>query len=169
MHVEREFIEFEPVSYLDRRGERIVIRRYDHKTDREKLISMYQTFSPENRCLGLPPSTRIAIEQWVDYLAENGFSLIAEHRGRIIGHCSLVPTKDWKYVDLSLFVHQDYQDRGIGQKLLELAIEYSRKMGFEGITLVTEKDNRRALHIYTKFGFAIVNPEYEYDLFLPLK
>ncbi|AKG91144.1 acyltransferase [Geoglobus ahangari] len=167
--VKREFPEFEPVTFTDRKGDRVVIRKYEHEKDREKLVHMYETFSPDNRCLGLPPSTRIAIEHWVDYLAERGFALVAEIDGRIVGHCSIVPTEDWKRVDLSIFVHQDFQDRGIGQALLRHMIEYARKAGFEGIMLVTERSNERALHVYRKLGFIVVNPEYEYDLYLPLK
>ena len=167
--VQRDFPEFEPVVFVDRKGDRVVIRRYVHDRDRENLIHMYETFSPDNRCLGLPPSTRIAIEHWVDYLAERGFALVAEIDGRIVGHCSIVPTEDGKKVDLSIFVHQDYQDRGIGQKLLRNMIEYARKVGFDGIMLVTERSNERALHVYRKLGFQVVNPEYEYDLYLPLR
>ncbi len=167
--VQRDFPEFEPVVFVDRKGDRVVIRRYVHDRDRENLIRMYETFSPDNRCLGLPPSTRIAIEHWVDYLAERGFALVAEIDGRIVGHCSIVPTEDGKKVDLSIFVHQDYQDRGIGQKLLRNMIEFARKAGFDGIMLVTERSNERALHVYRKLGFQVVNPEYEYDLYLPLR
>ncbi|WP_456369472.1 N-acetyltransferase family protein [Geoglobus sp.] len=167
--VHRDFPEFEPVVFVDRKGDQVVIRRYVHDRDRENLIHMYETFSPDNRCLGLPPSTRIAIEHWVDYLAERGFALVAEIDGRIVGHCSIVPTEDGKKVDLSIFVHQDYQDRGIGQKLLRNMIEYARKAGFDGIMLVTERSNERALHVYRKLGFQVVNPEYEYDLYLPLR
>ncbi len=166
---QRRFPDFEPVVFVDRKGDRVVVRKYEHELDRENLIHMYETFSPDNRCLGLPPSTRIAIEHWVDYLAERGFAIVAEMDGKIVGHCSIVPTEDGRKVDLSIFVHQDYQDRGIGQKLLRLMIDYAKRAGFEGIMLVTERSNERALHVYRKLGFVVVNPEYEYDLYLPLK
>lgn len=165
----RKFMEFTPVEFVDRKGDRVILRQYVHEKDREELISMYEDFSPDNRCLGLPPSTRIAIENWIDYLAENGFGIVAEIDGRIVGHCVIVPTIDWKKVDLSIFVHQDFQDRGIGQKMLKAIIEYAREMGFEGIMLVTERDNFRAVHVYKKMGFKIVNPEHECDMYLKLK
>ncbi len=164
-----QFQEFKPVVFKDRMGDTILIRQYDHSKDRENLIKMYETFSPENRCLGLPPSTRIGIENWVDFLAERGFAIVAEIDGKIVGHCVIVPTEDGSIADLSIFVHQDYQDRGIGQEVLKNMIEYAKNAGFKGITLITERSNERAIHVYKKLGFRVVNPEYEYDMYLPLK
>ncbi|MET1124505.1 MAG: GNAT family N-acetyltransferase [Archaeoglobaceae archaeon] len=163
------FPEFKPVVIKDRKGEEILIRKYEHEKDREKLIEMYETFDPEQRCLGLPPVTREGIERWIDYLAENGFSIVAEKDGRIIAHLTIVPTEDCRNVDLTIFVHQDYQNRGIGQEMMKLIIDYCRKCGFDGITLVTERTNYRAIHVYKKLGFKIVAPYYECDMYLPLK
>ncbi len=167
--VQRRFPEFQTVHFIDRKGDVVVIRQYNHSKDRERLIKMYESFTPENRCLGLPPSTRIGIEKWIDYLAEDGFGIVAELNGKMVAHCSIVPTENWRDVDLSIFVHQDYQDRGIGQRMLKEMIEYCKNAGFDGIMLVTERTNKRAIHVYMKMGFIIVNPEFEYDLYLPLK
>jgi GNAT superfamily N-acetyltransferase len=159
----------ETLKVIDRKGETYVIRRYDHRKDREKLIEMYETYNPELRCLGLPPTTRIGIEHWVDYLAENGIAFVAERDGKIIGHAVLVPTEDEKDVDVTIFVHQDFQNRGIGQQLMEFAIDFARKKGYRGMMLVTERTNKRAIHIYKKLGFEVVDPYFEYDMYLDLK
>ncbi len=166
--VKRELPDFEPVVIKDKRGEEILVRQYDHGRDREKLIHMYETYDPDYRCLGLPPVKRDAIENWIDYLAENGFSIVAEKDGRIIGHLVIVPTEDNK-VDLTIFIHQDYQNRGIGQQMMKLIIDYCKRAGFDGIMLVTERTNMRAIHVYKKLGFKIVAPYYECDMYLPLK
>ena len=165
---EHEFPEFTPIVIRDRKGEEILIRKYEHEKDREKLIHMYETYDPEYRCLGLPPLTRQAIENWIDYLAEVGFSILAEAKGKVIGHLVIVPTDDNK-VDLTIFIHQDYQNRGIGQEMMRIIIEYCKKAGFVGISLVTERTNARAIHVYKKVGFKVVAPYYEYDMYLPLK
>ncbi len=166
--VHRQFPEFKPVVIKDKLGEEILIREYVHEKDREKLIHMYETYDPNYRCLGLPPLSRTAIENWIDYLAENGFAIVAEKDGRIIGHLVIVPTEDNK-VDLTIFIHQDYQNRGIGQEMMRLIIDYCKKAGFKGIMLVTERSNARAIHVYKKMGFKVVAPYYEYDMYLPLK
>jgi GNAT superfamily N-acetyltransferase len=130
---------------------------------------MYETFSPELRCLGLPPTTRTGIEHWIDYLAENGIAFVAEKDGRIIGHAVLVPTEDGKEVDVTIFVHQDFQNRGIGQQLMKVVIDYSKKKGYKGMMLVTERTNKRAIHVYKKLGFEVVDPYFEYDMYLDLR
>lgn len=159
---------FESVIVKDRKGEEIVIRKYDHSKDREKLIEMYFNYDPRFRCLGLPPMNPEAIKSWVDYLGENGFAIVAEKDGKIVGHLVIVPS-DKNEVDLTIFVHQDYQNRGLGQEMMKLIIEFCKKAGFDGITLVTERTNARAIHVYRKLGFEIVAPYYEYDMRLPLK
>ncbi|AAB89993.1 GNAT family N-acetyltransferase [Archaeoglobus fulgidus] len=161
------FPEFKPVVVKDRKGEEILIRQYIHEQDREKLIEMYETYDPDYRCLGLPPISRKAIENWIDYLAENGFAIVAEKDGRIVGHLVIVPTEDMK-VDLTIFIHQDYQNRGLGQEMMKLIIDYCKKAGFKGIMLVTERSNARAIHVYKKMGFKIVAPYYECDMYLDL-
>lgn len=101
-------------------------------------------------------------------MQKGGFAIVAEIDGKIVGHCVIVPTEDGSIADLSIFVHQEYQDRGIGQELLKRMIEYAKDVGFKGITLITERSNVRAIHVYKKMGFRVVNPEYEYDMYLPL-
>jgi len=159
---------FESVVVRDRRGEEITIRQYEHSKDREKLIEMYLNYDPQYRCLGLPPVNREAIKSWIDYLGENGFTIIAEKDGRFVGHLVIVPTEK-NEADLTIFIHQDYQNRGLGQEMMKLIIEYCRKAGFNAITLVTERTNARAIHVYRKLGFEIVAPYYEYDMRLQLK
>ncbi|RLI00417.1 hypothetical protein DRO30_05815, partial [Candidatus Bathyarchaeota archaeon] len=123
---------------------------------------------PENRCLGLPPATREELEKWIEYLAEEGISIVAEYNNKIVGHLAVVPDKNGEYVDLSIFIHQDYQNRKIGQQMIALIIEYCKQLGFKGIYAVTCKNNLKAVHVYKKLGFKIIDDFYEYDMFLDL-
>ncbi|MEM1578234.1 MAG: GNAT family N-acetyltransferase [Archaeoglobaceae archaeon] len=162
------FPPFREVVIKDKNGEEILVRMYDHEKDREKLIEMYLNYDPDYRCLGLPPLTRTGIENWVDYLGKNGFAIIALKDEKVVGHLVIVPGEKNR-VDLTIFIHQKYQNRGLGQEMMKLIIDYCRKAGFEGIMLVTERTNTRAIHVYKKLGFEIVAPYYEYDMYLPLK
>uniref|UniRef100_A0A7J2TJQ7 GNAT family N-acetyltransferase n=1 Tax=Archaeoglobus fulgidus TaxID=2234 RepID=A0A7J2TJQ7_ARCFL len=162
------FPPFRSLRIRDKFGEEFLVRQYDHDKDREKLVEMYANYDPEYRCLGLPPLTKEAIENWVDYLGKNGFSIIAEKDGKFVGHLVIVPD-DKNRVDLTIFVHQDYQNRGLGQEMMKAIIEYCRNAGFDGITLVTERTNTRAIHVYKKLGFEVVAPYYEFDMYLPLR
>ena len=104
---------FKPVEFKDKLGETIVIRLYDPEKDRNKL-EMYVNFDPEDRCLGLPPLTREGIERWIDYLSKNGYNIVAEHKGKIVGHVAIVPFENRKDVELDIFVLRPYQNRGEG-------------------------------------------------------
>ena len=159
------------VEFRDKLGESVIIRPYEHSKDRDRLVEMYVNFDPDDRCLGLPPLTREGIEEWIDYLAEEGFGLVAEHDGRIVGHVAVVPTKDNREVELDIFVIKDHQNRGIGQELLRCMIEFCRKAGYEGISLLTTRWNVKAIRIFRKFGFVIQNPNGfdEYVMYLKLR
>lgn len=159
---------FETVIVRIKKGNLIKIRRYDHSKDRKKLIEMYLNYDPEFRCLGLPPINPEAIKSWIDYLGENGFAIIAEKDEKIVGHLVIVP-KENNEVDLTIFIHQDYQNCGLGQEMIRLIIDFCKRAGFNAITLVTERKNERAIHVYRKLGFEIVAPFYEYDMRLQLK
>jgi len=161
-------LKFKPTIIKDKLGNFILIREYNHDKDRDNLIKMYLTFDPSCRCLGLPPSTKEELERWIDYLAKEGFSIVAEQDGKIIGHLAIVPDKKGQVVDMSIFVHQDYQNRKIGQQMISLIIEYCKMVGYKGIYAITCKDNLRAVHVYKKLGFKIIDDSYEYDMYLDL-
>ncbi|MCX8172859.1 MAG: GNAT family N-acetyltransferase [Archaeoglobaceae archaeon] len=163
-----KLLRFESVIVKDRKGEEFLIRKYEHPKDREKLIEMYLKYDPNFRCLGLPPTNPVAIKSWIDYLAENGFAIVAEKDGKFVGHLAIVPTER-NEVSLTIFIHQNYQNRGLGQEMIKIIIEICKKANFDAITLVTERKNERAIHVYRKLGFEIVAPYFEYDMRLSLK
>ncbi len=150
---------FNPVEFKDKLGETIIIRLYDPAEDRDKLVEMYEKFDPADRCLGLPPLTREGIERWIDYLSKNGYNIVAEHRGRIVGHVAIVPLENHRDVELDIFVLRPYQNRGIGQELLRNAINFCRQMGFRGIMITTQCSNLRAKRLFKKFGFVTVDSD----------
>ena len=47
------------------------------------------------------------------------------------------------------------RDRGLGHRLIELAISESRAVRASRIRLTVSPDNHRGLHLYRKFGFQI--------------
>ena len=149
--------EIKPIEFRDKLGEPILIRPYNHKTDRNGLVEMYVHFDPEDRCLGLPPLTRECIERWIDYLVENGCNFVAEHNGRIVGHVAVIPLNNQREVELDIFVWRPYQGRGIGQELLRYAIEFCRQKRFRGIMVATDCSNLRAKRLFRKFGFITIN------------
>ncbi len=150
----------------DKSGRKIIIRPF-RRSDREGLIDMYIRYPKDKRSLGLPPLTEEGIRAWIDYLLRNGFSIVAEHEGKIVAHIGLVPVND-RILELVIFVHPDYQNNGIGQSMLRYSIEMCRKLGYKGITLLTSRDNIVAIHVFKKVGFEVINDCYDYEMFLRL-
>ncbi len=56
--------------------------------------------------------------------------------------------------NLSLAVARTYEGRGIGSLLVKILIEEAQKMGYEQVELTVAAQNKVAVHIYEKHGFA---------------
>ena len=79
-------------------------------------------------------------------------------------------------VYLSAFrVHKDYQDQGLGQKLLKYVISELENKGITEFTVGVEDDNENTKHIYEKFDFTeiidrgeetVKGRTYQYNLLL---
>jgi ribosomal protein S18 acetylase RimI-like enzyme len=99
---------------------------------------------------------RQAIEQLLDL--ENYTIIVAELNGTTVGLIDyyVLPSiwEKWNEATINyLFVHKDYQGRGIGAALLKEVVKQTDKMGIGELHVGTEKDNTRALRLYKKHGF----------------
>lgn len=72
-------------------------------------------------------------------------------------------------------IHKDFQCKGYGQFLMNEVISILVKKGYSEFTIGAEYDNKTAMHIYSKFGFAQLigkiseeyqGDSYEYGLYL---
>ncbi|MDH5266538.1 MAG: GNAT family N-acetyltransferase [Candidatus Bathyarchaeota archaeon] len=89
---------------------------------------------------------------------ENYVILVAELHRKIVGFIDyyILPSvwEKWNEATINyLFIHKDYQGRGIGSKLLKEVIKQTDKMGIMELHVGTEKENKRAIHLYKKHGF----------------
>lgn len=58
--------------------------------------------------------------------------------------------------ELGMCVRDDYQNQGIGYKLLDAAIAFAYNwLNLKRLELIVYTDNDRAIRLYEKFGFAI--------------
>ncbi len=46
----------------------------------------------------------------------------------------------------------DYQNKGLGSKLMKFILEYAKENNFSEAFIITDKGNPRACHLYEKFG-----------------
>ena len=123
--------------------------------DKEALVSMYASMSPEAIKWGLPPYDRPRIERWTTDLTNN-ITLLARLEERIVGHLQLfrIPFERRKGVgEVFIYIHQDFQNIGLGTMMMKRAIELAKERGFHRLGLTVVADNHRAIKVYEKVGF----------------
>ena len=64
--------------------------------------------------------------------------------------------------ELGITVLKSEWDKGLGSRLLKMAIEYAKSHGIEIINLEVRSDNFRAIHVYEKFGFRKIGTSFAY-------
>jgi GNAT superfamily N-acetyltransferase len=130
---------------------------------------MYCNFKPKESFQGIPPSTHEKTTDWVKSILRDNFNIIAICGNSIVGHASLLEVRSEDLCEYLIFVHQDYQDMGIGTKLTEIAKLCAKEYGFKRIWLSVSLYNARAIHVYTKTGFKFISPvEAEREMLLEL-
>jgi len=80
---------------------------------------------------------------------------------------SVSAKKNWHLGDL--YVEREFRKQGIGEKLLQTAINFSREKNARFVSLNTAFDNHTAQKLYENFGFLKKEPTpgyfyYQYDL-----
>ncbi len=88
-----------------------------------------------------------------------GRVFVLRRDGAIVGMINLlftISTAEGGFVIVleDLVVHQKYQGKGYGKKLLEHAIDFARKKNFLRITLLTDRPENVAQAFFRKHGFA---------------
>jgi diamine N-acetyltransferase len=85
----------------------------------------------------------------IDYL------LIYEEK-LLIGYASYGPGQNLKEAKIhKLYIHPDYQGKGIGQSVVEDIEDKCRGKGYEILTLSVNKRNSQAIRAYERYGFKI--------------
>jgi len=59
------------------------------------------------------------------------------------------------FASFGIFLRDKYQGQGIGSILMERAVQLAAKKGIREISLTVLKENKRAINLYTKFGFEV--------------
>lgn len=89
--------------------------------------------------------------------SEKGIYLVAELAGEIVGHAFLEPLhlKSICHVaQLTIGVHQGWQEKGIGTDLMKELIAWAKQSAtIEKIELNVRSSNNRAIALYKKMGF----------------
>jgi acetyltransferase len=93
----------------------------------------------------------------IDY--EREMAIVAEmHRGnvrKIIGVSRIIMESDYESGEFAVLVHDDFQNKGLGRKLVDMVIGIAQEKRMISIYGIVLSDNYRMLNICTKSGFKI--------------
>lgn len=110
------------------------------------------------------PSSSFTKEALKDFLewssvSSNNICLVAKTQETILGLINIKGEEDPSLShigDVFIAVKRDYWNYGIGQILLDTAMTWAEESGeIKRLELTVQKRNKRAIHIYEKFGFEI--------------
>jgi len=82
---------------------------------------------------------------------------VALKNKKVIGTVAILDLKNWVAKLNRMFVLIEYHGNGIGQTLLNYALDFAKKQGFKKIVLNTHILMHRAHRFYEKNGFIRVN------------
>ncbi len=138
-------------SFTDKTGARSTVRSF-RPQDMRGLLEMYFQFEPKQMAQRLPPRTEEQITRWIQCLTQDGENFVALSGRHIVGHTVLCNLQDGR-AELAIFVHQDFQNRGIGTQLIQMAKRAATSVGYHQIWISVESSNLKAIHVFLKNGF----------------
>jgi GNAT superfamily N-acetyltransferase len=100
--------------------------------------------------------TEHRINDWLDGLTRDGWSIVARYDDEIVGHVGVTPADEAR-PHLVVFVDGEFRNRGIGSELLRQMIAYADEWGHDALALRVTGDNRRAISVYDNLGFDVVD------------
>ncbi len=96
-------------QFILKDGRKVAIRNYS-PSDKEALVTMYASLSPEAVRWGLPPCDRAKVERMTSN-PEYRINLIAQSDTRIVGHVQIytLPMQQMNGIgELFIYLHQDF-------------------------------------------------------------
>lgn len=91
--------------------------------------------------------------------SRNQICLIAKVSNKVVGVLNVVAASHYRVAhigDIFLAVGRDYWGYGVGQLLLEAVVDWAEHTPeIRRLELTVQARNKRAIHIYEKFGFSV--------------
>jgi RimJ/RimL family protein N-acetyltransferase len=140
----------------DKRGRTVFLRPYE-AGDFKGLSEMYDEFEPKGKAMGLPPAQEENRHTWMAGIVEEWFNIVALFENRIVGHAALDIEVTGNTREFMIFVHQDYQNNGIGQALTFSMLDVAKVMNCKEVWVVVDNLNRIAITVFKKAGFSFAS------------
>ena len=108
-----------------------------------------------------------------EIIDKGGYIFFALHKSDVVGTMALMPREEGVYELNKMAVRKDLRGNGIGNKLIEFIINYSKDKDYSSIILYSNTVLKNSIHLYNKFGYKeIDNPDAPYkrsDIKMELK
>ena len=134
---------------------RTVTLRFLVRKDKKGLEEFFASMSAKALEWGNPPYTDEVVDGWISNL-ENMIALVAIYDERIVGYAMISKgTRERRkgVGDLAMYLHQGFQNAGLGTAILTRLLNVARKEGLHRIGIHVIEGNKIAIHLYEKFGF----------------
>ena len=137
----------------------VKIRAFE-MTDWEDVAELFLAPNCQWGTLQLPYQSRDRIKQKLENPPLSIHRLVAiiepNQKSKVVGLISLQPLSDRRshVGQLGMFVHDNYQNQGIGSQLMAAIIDLAENwLNLKRLELQVNTDNASAIHLYEKFGF----------------
>ncbi len=118
------------------------------------LAEFQLPFEPDSKDADLADIERM-------YFKSGGvFEVIQDQRGRLLGTYGLFPLNDITCELRKMYFLPEIRGLGLGREVLDRAVNHARRLGFQTIVLETIGVLKRAIHLYTRFGFVPIPMEH---------
>lgn len=138
------------------------------RVDCSKIVKFIQKI---DNLFPVPISKKININEYVTKLYENGTIILAKDNEKIVGIMSgyMNDMRNKKAYASIIGVDEEYQNQKIGIKLFKIFHILAKKNGIKKIYLSVHKENKKAIDIYKKYGYKIIDKNisgnnYDYTL-----
>lgn len=155
-------MKIKPIEIIDKQGRKVILRSAceDDASDLIKYLKKTTKETPyllreEDEINLTVEDEKGLVEMFLEM--DNALMLVAYIDGKHVGNCSfssLGPFKRYAHrCDVAIALYQEYWGSGIGSIMLETALKYAKKVGYEQAELEVVSTNTKAIKLYEKFGF----------------
>lgn len=128
-----------------------IIEEYDGKYQTVLIDFLKECLPESGRTLDLEGRHRIYLDI---YRYFECFWIMIYHE-KVIGMVGIRKLNDRDCELKSLYLFSEYQGKGLGYKLLQTAIDKSKKIGYNKMYLDTLSTSKRAVALYQRAGFVM--------------
>jgi ribosomal protein S18 acetylase RimI-like enzyme len=97
-------------------------------------------------------------EAMTKQIAEQDYSYYAVREdGELCGYMGVKPEKDTRFFLSKLYLRKDKRGKGIASQMLARVFEEARTCGKTQVYLTVNKHNERAIAVYKKVGFKVID------------